>query len=128
MADKILKVDFEGLPEFTEALLKAQKGSQIKKIVRERTSKLDEQTQRNMISQYKGHWERGKFVKPTGTTRRSVTNAITQDGFTGTVGVGTHYFPYLELGTRFMHARPTLTPAFNQQQQLFIRDIRELIK
>lgn len=79
-------------------------------------------------AQYRGHYENGKFVKPTGATRRSINLSISDAGMRGEVGMGTKYAPYLELGTRYMEAQPALKPAFNVQKALFIKDLMRMMK
>lgn len=101
-------------------------GSQLRAVVQKNGAKLQSKTQDNMLKTYQGHYEGKKFVKPTGTTRRSTTLEIENGGLTAIVAPGTKYFPYLEYGTRFMDARPTLTPAFNMVSQLFESDIKAL--
>lgn len=107
-------------------------GPQIRNVVKKNGAKLSNQTQKNMNNAYKGHyeWKKGQgkvFVKPTGATRRSAGVEISNGGMTATVAPSTKYFPYLEYGTRFMDARPTLKPAFNMVGPMFIKDIKELI-
>ncbi|MEK1451095.1 hypothetical protein HC021_08175 [Limosilactobacillus fermentum] len=47
---------------------------------------------------------------------------------TVSVGPTTDYFPYLEYGTRFMSAMPTLKPAFDVQSQMFINELKRLMQ
>lgn len=102
-------------------------GSQIRSVVKKNGAELQQQTQKNMLEEYKGHYEGKKFVKPTGTTRRSATVEIKDNGMTAVVAPNTSYFPYLEYGTRFMEARPTLGPAFKRVSPIFIEDIKRII-
>lgn len=101
---------------------------QARQVISKNGAMLADKTQSNMSRVYKGHWEGKKFVKPTGATRRSVTNKLSGNGLTATVSAGTKYFPYLELGTRKMSKRPTLTPAFHSQLPQFKEDVRGLLK
>lgn len=102
-------------------------GSQIRSVVKKNGAELQQQTQKNMIEEYKGYYEGKKFVKPTGATRRSATVEIKDNGMTAVVAPNTSYFPYLEYGTRFMEARPTLGPAFKRISPIFIEDIKRII-
>lgn len=102
-------------------------GPQIRSVVKKNGAELQQQTQKNMLEEYKGHYEGKKFVKPTGATRRSATVEIKDNGMTAVVAPNTSYFPYLEYGTRFMEARPTLGPAFKRVSPIFIEDIKRII-
>ena len=102
-------------------------GIQIRDVVKKNGAELQQQTQKNMLEEYKGHYEGKKFVKPTGATRRSATVEIKDNGMTAVVAPNTSYFPYLEYGTRFMEARPTLGPAFKRVSPIFIEDIKRII-
>lgn len=102
-------------------------GPQIRSVVKKNGAELQQQTQKNMLEAYKGHYEGKKFVKPTGATRRSAAVEIKDNGMTAVVAPNTSYFPYLEYGTRFMEARPTLGPAFKRVSPIFIEDIKRII-
>lgn len=107
-------------------------GSQIRPVVKKNGAELQQQTQKNMLEEYKGHyeWKKGKgkvLVHPTGATRRSAVVEIKDNGMTAVVAPNTSYFPYLEYGTRFMEARPTLGPAFKRVSPIFIEDIKRII-
>lgn len=102
-------------------------GTQIRDVVKKNGAELQQQTQKNMLEEYKGHYEGKKFVKPTGVTRRSAAVEIKDNGMTAVVAPNTSYFPYLEYGTRFMEARPTLGPAFKRVSSIFTNDIKRLI-
>lgn len=102
-------------------------GPQIRDVVKKNGAELQQQTQKNMLEEYKGHYEGKKFVKPTGATRRSAAVEIQDNGMTAVVAPNTSYFPYLEYGTRFMEARPTLGPAFKRVSPIFTNDIKRLI-
>lgn len=102
-------------------------GTQIRDVVKKNGAELQQQTQKNMLEEYKGHYEGKKFVKSTGATRRSAAVEIKDNGMTAVVAPNTSYFPYLEYGTRFMEARPTLGPAFKRVSPIFTNDIKRLI-
>lgn len=48
--------------------------------------------------------------------QRGLTLANNSNFFSGSVGSGTNYGLYVELGTRFMRAQPYLQPAVNSMQ------------
>lgn len=96
-----------------QSLLDLERMNAVKSIIKAGGAQLQSQTQRNMTQKYRGHYEGKKFVGVTGTTKRSVALTIEDGGKTARVTVGTSYFPYLEKGTRYMSARPTLKPAFD---------------
>lgn len=107
-------------------------GNQARDVVKKNGSELQKQTQQNMTREYTGHYEWVKgtgrvWKKPSGDTRRSATVQISDDGRTATVAPNTKYFPYLEYGTRFMEARPTLKPAFDRVAPVFINDMKRLL-
>ena len=102
-------------------------GPQIRSVVKKNGAELQQQTQKNMLEEYKGHYEGKKFVKPTGATRRSAAVEIKDNGMTAVVAPNTSYFPYLDYGTRCLEARPTLGPAFKRVSPIFTNDIKRLI-
>lgn len=130
----MVKVKLEGIEALNKVLkIKKSNAKKIPDVVRKHGAGLSDKTQSNMLKQYTGHYEwkkgRGKvLVHPTGATRRSAIVEITDSGHTATVAPNTKYFPYLEYGTRFMKARPTLKPAFMREAPLFKKDIEKLIK
>lgn len=121
-------VKLEGVSELSQALKTKAQLIAAKDVVSDNGAKLQQKTQENMSAAYTGHYEGKKFVKPTGATRRSVTLQITDGGLTAIVGPHTKYFPYLEKGTRFMEARPTLKPALQYQALKFVSDLNKLAK
>ncbi|QHJ83957.1 MAG: hypothetical protein [Caudoviricetes sp.] len=125
----MVKVKIEGLEAITKGLKNKKADMQkVSDLVKKHGAGLSDKTQRNMLSQYRGHFEGNKFVKPTGATRRSSVVQIEDNGLTAKVQPGTKYFPYLEYGTRFMAARPTLGPAFRIEAPLFEGDVKKLIE
>lgn len=125
----MVKVKIEGMEALTRAIsIKKESVKDVKDIVRKHGAGLSDKTQSNMLKQYTGHYEGKKFVKPTGATRRSAKVQMSDGGMTATVAPSTKYFPYLEYGTRFMRARPTLGPAFRNEAPLFKADIEKILK
>ena len=59
----------------------------------------------------------------TGTAKRSITHVISPDGKSAIVGSNIKYFPFIEMGTRFMAAaaplRRALSTNINRIKRLF---------
>ncbi|WP_333603539.1 HK97-gp10 family putative phage morphogenesis protein [Lactobacillus acetotolerans] len=122
-------IQFKGIEELYDGLMqRANDRSTVKNIIRKHGGQLVQKTQSNMGSAYTGHMEGGKHVMPTGATKRSVKPQIRRSGLEVMVTAYTDYFPYLELGTRKMSARPTLKPAFEVQKRLFINELKQVMK
>lgn len=64
----------------------------------------------------------------TGTTKRSIAMELRNDGFSGVTGPKTVYAPYLIYGTRHMNAQDFFRPAYFKYEQLFISDMKRLMK
>lgn len=64
----------------------------------------------------------------TGDTAGSVNTVITDGGMTAEIGPTTEYSQYVEYGTRFMKAEPTIRPAFDRQVPIFKRDMEKLVR
>lgn len=120
----LVDVKIEGLQALISDLdARKYSGKQIRNIVMKNGADLQEDAQKRMtktVAYVKGYSK--------GTTRRSTTLTISDDGMKATVAPGTAYFPYVELGTRFMEAEPTLNPAFQKIKQQFYKDVMNLVK
>lgn len=119
-------VKLEGISELSNALRDKAQLTAAKEVVKKHGAGLQDQTKRNMSAKYTGHYVGKKFVKPTGATSRSVTLDLADNGLTAIVGPHTKYFAYLEYGTRFMEARPTLKPALFNEALKFVSDLNKL--
>lgn len=98
-------------------------GKQIRNVVMKNGANLQEDAQKRMtktVAYVKGYSK--------GTTRRSTTLSISDDGMKATVAPASSYFPYIEYGTRYMEAEPTLNPAFQKIKQQFYKDVIGLVK
>lgn len=98
-------------------------GKQIRNVVMKNGADLQEDAQKRMtktVAYVKGYSK--------GTTRRSTTLSISDDGMKATVAPASSYFLYIEYGTRFMEAEPTLNPAFQKIKQQFYKDVIGLVK
>lgn len=112
-------LEFKGIVDLSKGLKRRANLNDVKNVVRLNTSEM----QRNM--QRSASFTQGY---QTGTTKRSITMGITDNGFTGKAGPGTDYSPYLIYGTRFMDAQDFFRPNFFKQRQQFINDMKRLMK
>lgn len=120
----LVDVKIEGLQALISDLdARKYTGKQIRNVVMKNGANLQEDAQKRMtktVAYVKGYSK--------GTTRRSTTLSISDDGMTATVAPHTEYFPYVEYGTRYMEAEPTLNPAFQKIKQQFYKDVIGLVK
>ena len=120
----LVDVKIEGLQALISDLdVRKYSGKQIRNVVMKNGANLQEDAQKRMtktVAYVKGYSK--------GTTRRSTTLSISDDGMTATVAPHTEYFPYVEYGTRYMEAEPTLNPAFQKIKQQFYKDVMDLVK
>lgn len=125
-----------GLKELRVDLKDAQNMKAIKLVVKKNGSALAREVKKNMKDQYTGHWAWEKGVgkiwkDPQGHLEGSIADKYTVDGLTAHVGSfspNVKYFGYLEYGTRYMHPRPTLRPAFIKQTATFLSDLKKVMK
>ena len=120
----MVDVKIEGLSALISNLdAKKYSGKQIRNVVMKNGADLQEDAQKRMtktVAYVKGYSK--------GTTRRSTTLSISDDGMKATVAPHTEYFSYIEYGTRYMEAEPTLNPAFQKIKQQFYKDVIGLVK
>lgn len=123
------KITFQlkGARELQRAIVKRpmMMATQTKTIVAKHGALLEKKTAQNMDATYLSKEQGGYSV---GTTRRSLSTTFSNAGMTVAVAPDTEYFPYLEFGTRFMSARPTLKPAFAYQSVQFVNDLKKMMK
>lgn len=123
------KITFQlkGARELQRAIAKRpmMMATQTKTIVAKHGALLEKKTAQNMDAAYLSKEQGGYSI---GTTRRSLSTTFSNAGMTVAVAPDTEYFPYLEFGTRFMSARPTLKPAFAYQSVQFVNDLKKLMK
>ncbi|WP_339165373.1 HK97-gp10 family putative phage morphogenesis protein [Siminovitchia sp. FSL W7-1587] len=112
-------MQFRGADQLIGALKKKATLNDVKEVVKLNGSEL----QRGMMR--KASFTRGY---QTGTTKRSIKLKFADGGFAVKVGPGTEYSPYLEHGTRFMAAQPFVGPAYHQQKQKFLKDMKRLME
>ena len=120
-----------GLEELQKKLKDNVNLEDVKRVVKTNGSQLQRKMQNN-----------ADFTQgyQTGTTKRSITLEIDEDGMSAAVGPGdeplnpisqmaaTEYSPYVEYGTRFMDAQPFVRPSLNEQKQKFKSDMQKLFK
>ena len=109
----------EGLEELQKQLKKNANMDDVKKVVRQNGSQLQQKIQR------KADFKQGY---QTGTTKRSVGLEFNDSGMTAESGPTTEYAEYLEFGTRFMDAQPFVKPALEEQSKKFESDLRKLME
>lgn len=119
------KVTFQikGARELQRAIAKRpmMMATQTKTIVAKHGALLKTKTAQNMAAAYTAGYA-------IGATRRSLSTTFSNAGMTVAVAPHTEYFPYLEFGSRFMSARPTLKPAFAYQSVQFVNDLKKMMK
>lgn len=120
-------IQVTGVRELQAKLKRNATLDDVKRVVRTNTTELNGKIQRKTQEVYTGHWEGGKFVSPTGASKRSVIPSFSSDALTGNTGLGMEYNPYLEKGTRFMTSRPVVGPCFRVQLVSFKRDLKRLV-
>jgi HK97 gp10 family phage protein len=101
-----VKIRLEGDKELKKMLKRCKNPEKIKACVKNAGSTMQQTAQRNA-------------PVDTGTLRRSITLTITNGGMQAEVQPTVHYGAYVELGTRFMNARPYLKPALDKAQAEF---------
>ena len=96
-------IEFEGLDEMAQSLLKNASSERRSKVLRKYGAKLTE------AAVSKAQFKTGYS---TGATRRSITLEAGSDR--AVVEALTNYSGYLEVGTRKMEAQPFMRPALDQ--------------
>lgn len=110
-----MPIKFTGTNELKAALKKKVEFEAAKRIVRQNGAELQARAQRNA-------------PVDTGTLKRSIGLEISGDGLTAKSAATAEYAPYQEWGTRYMEAQPYMGPAFNDQKEIFKRDLNKLMK
>lgn len=112
-------IKLNGIEELSVGLKDRTHMAEVKNIVKQNGADLQSKAQDNMDQAYtKGY--------STGATKRSTSVRIADRGLTAIVGPHTKYFSYLEYGTRFMDAKPTLGPALTYQALRFVDQLNRL--
>lgn len=121
-------MEIKGVDVLKQVLIDKQKLEVLKKTIHVNGQEM----QRKMVQNTKyftGYTDSsGKFKRPTGATKRSITGQQSNFGMTYKAGPKTHYSLYVNFGTRYMSPRPFVTDAFNAQKEIFKRDLDRLVK
>ena len=112
-------ITMSGAKELAKALRKNAMLSDVTKVVRVNGMRLQNTMQR------KAEFSKGY---QTGTTKRSISLTMKEEGLGAEVGAKTEYAPYLEYGTRFMEAQPFVGPAFDEIAPRFLADMKKLMR
>lgn len=112
-------IKVEGLEELQKALKENVTMNDVKHVVKQNGSELQEKITRN--ADFKKGYQ-------TGATKRSINLEIKDGGMTAESGPETEYSPYVEYGTRFMEAQPFVRPAYNDQKRQFKADMQKLVR
>lgn len=116
-----ISIKLTGIKSLQQAIERKKDLTPVKQVVAKYGAKLHEKTTKNMAAAYTAGYSQGDTAKGT-------TLDIGDGGLSATVAPHTEYFPYLEYGTRFMSARPTLKPAFAYESIKFVNDLQKLVK
>lgn len=120
------EIKFEGLYEVKKALAKNISLTDVKRVIRVNGAELQARAQRN--ADFKGHYRGKDFIKPTGNLKGKIKLELEDDGLTASVNPEAEYSAYVEFGTRYMDAQPYLKPAWDEQKEIFKRDMQRLCK
>lgn len=113
------KITVKGLDKLEKALKSNVTMADVKKVVRHHGAGLQQRMQGKADF---------KMGYQTGTTKRSIGLEMKDSGLTASVGPETEYSPYLEYGTRFMDAQPFIKPSYDEQKDLFKKDMQKLAR
>lgn len=113
-------VEISGLNKLIYKLEKCKDLGPVKTVVRKNGVDMQDSMARHAESAFTQGYA-------TGTTAGSITGHSIDGGLGYEAQPATHYSPYLEYGTRFMEAEPFVKPAFNEQKEKFISDMKKLV-
>lgn len=108
-------VELRGTRELVGRLRRNANLGDVKNVVRLNTAEMHRKAQRNAPVR-------------TGNLKRNIKQNISDGGFVGRVSSEAEYAPYVEYGTRFMAAHPHVRPAFHEQKNKFLNDMRRLMR
>lgn len=117
------KIDMRGLSQLEKKLLKGVSKEKISQVVRLNAAELTQKAKdRAPIST-----EKTNPGGAHGQLKRSIIPSVGSGGLVGKVNATVDYAEYVEMGTRFMAAQPYMKPAFDQQKEVFLDDMKKLI-
>lgn len=118
-------ITIKGLEALKKQALNAEvKVEKAREVVKQHAGTLQRVMQRNAT--FKGHYRGGKFIPPTGETKRSISLKFEDGNLKAVVGPQTHYAAYLELGTRFMSAQPFVEKSLKVVEPSFIKNLEKI--
>ena len=117
------KIDMRGLNQLQKKLLKGVSRDKISQVVRLNTAELTQKAkERAPVST-----EKTNPGGAHGQLKRSIIPSLSSGGMVGKVNATVDYAEYVEMGTRFMAAQPYMRPAFDQQKEVFLDDMKKLL-
>ena len=117
------KIDMRGLNQMQKKLLKGVSKEKISQVVRLNTAELTQKAKdRAPVST-----EKTNPGGAHGQLKRSIIPSVGSGGLVGKVNATVDYAEYVEMGTRFMAAQPYMKPAFDQQKEIFLKDMKKLL-
>ena len=117
------KIDMRGLNQMQKKLLKGVSKEKISQVVRLNTAELTQKAKdRAPVST-----EKTNPGGAHGQLKRSIIPSMGSGGLVGKVNATVDYAEYVEMGTRFMAAQPYMKPAFDQQKEIFLKDMKKLL-
>lgn len=120
-------MEFRGSEELARGLMRRAGKDAVKQIVRRNMANMNNTTKDLMASTYI-HTDRNGKPYSTGENARRTQFTISDGGLTGTQTTNTDHITYVEYGTRFMAAEPTIRPAFERSKRQFKQDLEGLVK
>lgn len=117
------KIDMRGLSQLEKKLLKGVSKEKISQVVRLNTAELTQKAKDRAPVSTKKTNPGGDH----GQLKRSIIPSVGSGGLVGKVNATVDYAEYVEMGTRFMAAQPYMKPAFDQQKEVFLDDMKKLI-
>lgn len=113
----MVRIEIEGIGEAIKAIAGLQNivGPEMAKVVRKNGAELQQKEQRTV-------------PVDTGNLKRSILLTVEDGGMTSTVEPTANYAGYVEYGTRFMGAQPYVRPNYEEQKEIFMKDMKKYIK
>ncbi|MDM8212786.1 HK97 gp10 family phage protein [Enterococcus hirae] len=107
-------IEIKGIEKLQKKLKANASLADVKRIVMLNGTELNRKAQR-------------KAPVDTGFLRRSIVLQLADGGLKAISEPNADYAPYLEYGTRSMSAQPFMRPAYNEQKEVFKRDLKRLV-
>jgi len=109
--------DFEikGISKLEMALKRRMNLDPVKDVIKRHSAEMETKMKR-------------KAAVDTGFMRRSIKTNIEDSGFTSRTKPTAEYSSYVEYGTRYNNAQPFVRPAYYEQRNKFIKDMKDLMK